>query len=165
MILDSVALAVRHVLAMFPPGAAEFLFLPVFVLAVMIGSVLVVRKLAPPASRLAAFLLTCLITGGGAALLLAEMAVAGGYRRRGVTPPSVLYNLGDAVASWVLGLTEGAQRMTGALAGLMSRAKVPVLLLLSVGWIWLWNYQHCPDGAAGCARPVSAWYQQISDEG
>ena len=165
MILDSVALIVRHALGVLPTDAANFLYMPVFMLAVMIGVVLVVHKLTPPASRLAAHLLTWLITGAGALLLLAEMAIAGGYRRRGVRPPSIVYNLGDAVASWATGLTSGARRATGALADVLSRAKVPLLLLLSCGWILLWNYQHCPDSAAGCAKPVSAWYQQVSEQG
>jgi hypothetical protein len=165
VILDDVDAVVRHVLGMFPADTAQFLSVPVFVLAVVIGFVLVVHKLAPPASRLAAILLTWLITVAGAVLLLAEMAAAAGCRKRGVKPPSVVYNLGDVVASWTVGLTAGAQLMTGKLATFLAGAKVPVLVLLSVGWIWIWNYQHCPDGAGGCARPLSAWYQQVSDDG
>ncbi|HEU4347694.1 MAG TPA: hypothetical protein VFR35_07890 [Actinoplanes sp.] len=163
MILDTVAEMVRRFLGMFSADTAEVLFLPVFAVAVMVGFVLAVHKLAPPLSRLAAVVLTWMITGAGAFVLLAEMVVADGYRRRGVRPPSAVYHLGDVVASWAVGLTAVVRQLTAALAGLLSRAKVPVLVLLSIGWIWLWNYQHCPDGAAKCDRPVSAWYQQVSD--
>jgi hypothetical protein len=76
----------------------------------------------------------------------------------------VVYNLGDMVASGAAGLTAGVRQVTTTMAGVAARAKVPLLLVLSIGWIWLWNYQHCPDGAVGCARPVSAWYQQVSDD-
>lgn len=162
MILDKVAELVHRVLGMFPADTATFLFLPVFVVVVMTGFVLAVHKLGPPLSRLSALVLTWVIAGAGAFVLLADMVIADGYRRRGAAPPRTVYNLGDAAASWAIGLTAGVRQATTAVGGVLSRAKVPVLLLLSAGWIWAWNYQHCPDGAPGCDRPVSAWYQQVS---
>ncbi|GIE94628.1 hypothetical protein [Paractinoplanes rishiriensis] len=164
MILDKVAGLVRGILGMFPDSAAEFLFLPVFVVAVMAGVVLVVHRLAPPLARLAAIALTWLITGAAGLVLLAEMTIAGGYRRRGAVPPQIVYNVGDMIASGTIGMIGGVRQVTGAAGAALSRAKVPVLVLLSAGWIWLWNYQHCPDGAPGCDRPVSVWYQQVSEK-
>lgn len=163
MILDRVADVVRTVLGVLPDDAAQFLFLPVFATVVVTGVVLLVRKVASPLSRLGAEVLTWGIIGVGAVALLAEMVVAGGYRQRGTRPPAAVYNLGDTVASWVVGLSAGVRRATTAIGGALSRAKVPVLVLLSAGWIWLWNHQACPDGAPGCDRPVTIWYQQVSD--
>jgi hypothetical protein len=164
MILDTIATWVRRFLGVFEADTAEVLFLPIFVLTVVISFVLVVHKLGKPASRLAAVVLTWTITAFGALALLVEMVVAEGYRRRGVRAPSVVYNAGDVVAAWAAGLTAGVLRLTTLAAGVMSRAKVPVLILLSAGWIWLWNYQHCPDGAVACDRPVHSWFQRVSDE-
>jgi hypothetical protein len=164
MILDTVATWVRRFLGVFEADTAEVLFLPVFVLTVVIGFVLVVHRLGRPASRLAAIVLTWVITAFGAFALLVEKVVAEGYRRRGVRAPSVVYNAGDVVAAWAIALTAGVLRLTTLAAGVLSRAKMPVLVLLSVGWIWLWNYQGCPEGAVACDRPVHAWYQRISGE-
>jgi hypothetical protein len=164
MILDSVADLVRRVLAIFPPDTAQVLFLPVFVATVMIGFVLIVHKLAAPLTRLAATLITWVITGAGAFLLLLDMVVADVCRRRGAKPPSVVYNLGDVVASWAVGLTGGTRQMLTSAAGVMARANVLLLIVVCGGWIWLWNDQYCPDGAAGCARPLSVWYEQVTSE-
>ena len=162
-LLDMIARWVQRVLAVLDPETARFLFIPAFVFVVVLGAVLFVRKLLPPACALAAILTRWAITLLGAFVLLAEMAVAAGFRQTTGKPPALLYNFGDAVASWVTSLSAGAQVVAGQLAR-VARMNLVLLLLLAGGWIWLWNYDHCPDGAKSCARPVSVWYAQVSSD-
>ncbi|MFG1607800.1 hypothetical protein [Actinoplanes sp. NPDC049265] len=160
-VLDLVAAFVARILGVFGAGAASFLFLPVFILTVVIGFVLVVQKLGGFLSRTVATVVTWAVAGAGAVLLLAELVVADGYRRRGARAPAVVYNLGDMVASWAAGLTTAVRNTAATVGGALGRANGWLLILISLGLIWYWNYQHCPEGAAGCARPVSAWVHQI----
>ena len=160
-LLDVVAEWVRRVLAVLDPQTARFLFIPAFVLVVVFGVVLFVRKLLAPACGLAAILARWAITLLAVLVLLGEMAIAAAFRQTERKPPTVLYNFGDAVASWVASLSAGAQTVAVQLSRL-ARMNLALLLLLAGGWIWLWNYEHCPEGATACARPVSTWYAQVS---
>ena len=161
--LDKVAQWVQRVLAVLDPETARFLFIPAFVLVVVFGVVIFVRKLLPPVCALAAIVARWAITLLGAVVLLVEMAIASGFRQAQRKPPALLYNFGDSVASWVTSLNAGAQVVAGQLSRL-ARMNLLLLLVLAGGWIWLWNYDHCPDGAKSCARPVSVWYAQVSSD-
>ncbi|WP_328475432.1 hypothetical protein OHA21_19165 [Actinoplanes sp. NBC_00393] len=163
MILDKLAGWVYQLLGMVSENAAKYLFVPVFLATVIVGFVLLVHRAAAPLTRFATAVLTGVIAGAGAFLLLGEMVVADGYRRRGNQPPAAVYNLGDMVASTAVGLSAGIRKAMTAVAGVLSKAKVWLLVLLCGVWIVIWNHQHCPDGATGCSRPLSGWgTQQVS---
>jgi hypothetical protein len=160
--LDAVADLVRRLLlAVLSPEKADAMFIPVFFLVVMAGFVMFVRRALPPLCRAAAVVLRAVVTFAGALVLLVEMAVAGGYRQRGTRPPAVVYNLGDSVAGGVTSLVTGSAKATAVVAR-AAQINVVVLLLVSLGWIWLWNDRHCPEGAARCSGPVSTWYAHVS---
>ncbi|MFI5932218.1 hypothetical protein [Actinoplanes sp. NPDC051494] len=160
--LDMMAELLLRLLGGLAPETAAVLFVPLFVVVVATAFVVFVRTALEPLCRAASFVLRTAFTLAGAVVLLGEMTVAGGYRRRGVRPPAVVYNVGDIVASWVTAASSGATRATTALAR-AARLNAVLLILVSLAWIWLWNDGYCPDEAASCARPVATWYDRIGD--
>ncbi|WP_306214140.1 hypothetical protein [Actinoplanes sp. RD1] len=162
-VLDTTAAWVGRVLDVLPPEAARFLSLPVLFAVVCLGAVLLWKRVLPPLVRLAVWLTGCGLTLAGAVLLLAEMGAASCFRQAGRKPPAAAYHLGDAVASWVAGF---ATRSEGLRTGSARIARVPwgVIVGFAAAYFWLWNYRHCPDGAAaGCVRPVGSWLAWVSE--
>lgn len=161
-LLDAVGAWVSRVLGVLPPDAAHVLYIPVLFAVVCAGTAIFVRVALLPLTHLGVWLLRCAVTLVGAVILLAEMGTASWYRRSAKRPPAAVYNAGDAVASWISAISERSPGIA-TVAARVARVRMSAILGFALACFWLWNYRHCPDGAApaGCVRPVSSWLTEV----
>ncbi|MEV4656285.1 hypothetical protein [Micromonospora sp. NPDC049301] len=149
-------------LPVLPAQVRSVLWLPILALVVIIGLRLLVRRALPWLGRLATAGLGWLAVMLGAVLLLPDVLVSLVYRRTGNRPPALIYGYGDAVVEVALGLRRWAALATPASLRL-ARVNFGVVLLVALGWLWLWNQGYCPENSTGgyCVRPVEMWVAAV----
>lgn len=150
----------RWLLSFLPSDWQTVLGLPLLVVLLLVGLVVVIR-LFPVFDRVVGPLGAGVASALGMLVLLPEYLVTIALRRSGRRPPAILHTYGDGIHNAVL---MGHRVAKAGLAGFTRerRTRRLVILVALVAILFVGNAQSCPAGAAGCTRPVSAWWTRTT---
>jgi len=138
----------------------DVLALPLLIMFVTLGLIVLVRLL-PVVDRILRPLGNGLVTVSGLLLLLPEYGATLLLRRVGRVPWGLAFTYGEAVENVVLA---GRRVSAAGLAGFFRerRSRKPLILIALLGIVLWGNFSSCPGAAAGCTRPLAAWWQQTT---
>ncbi|GAA2392351.1 hypothetical protein [Dactylosporangium salmoneum] len=160
--MPEAGLAAAHWLVSWVPSAQwqNFLALPLLI-ALLLLTLIAVVQLLPVVDRVLRPLGSGLAILGGLLLLLPEYLVTVLVRRAGRAPWGIAFTYGEAVEQVVLA---GRRVSAAGLAGFFRerRPRNWMILIALVAIVLSGNFSSCPDPAAGCTRPLPAWWQQAT---
>jgi hypothetical protein len=151
-------------IAGYSENAATLFAVPLFALATLVITVVLIRRLMPFTIKVfgvPTLIVTIAIIG--TVSLCLQLGVARLWRLFEAQPPSFVYAAGDLTVAAL----SRTQRIRPGLAATLYRLETfsMVLLLIVVGiLLWRWNVGYCPrTGDTSCTSPLSDTYSALAE--